>query len=381
MPFSRPLLTDLQAQAQADISSQIVGGDSLLRRSILRILAWSQAGLAHGHYGFLDYIARQSNPATATGSFMYAWGLLKGVTPKYAAASTGSVQFSGANGSPLSAGTSVTRSDSAAFVTTSSGTVSGGFVTVSLQAVVAGASGNCDTGTTFTISGTVTGVNATGAATTVFAGGADPETDDAYRTRMLAKYRAPPQGGSVVDYVQWATAVPGVTRAWVAPNAAGAGTVSVYTMWDVAEASHSGFPQGTNGAATGETRAAPATGDQLAVANAVFIPQPVTALVYSMAPTAYPVNFTIADLDPPTAPIKAAISVALAAVFLRNAAPGGTAWPISVAGVPNGKMYQSEFVTAIASVAGVNRFTLTSPSSSITAGTGAIPTLGSVTYV
>jgi uncharacterized phage protein gp47/JayE len=46
--------------------------------------------------------------------------------------------------------------------------------------------------------------------------------------------------------------VPGVTRAWCAPNGFGSGTVVVYTMWDSAEAAHNGFPQGTDGVSQNE---------------------------------------------------------------------------------------------------------------------------------
>lgn len=55
-------------------------------------------------------------------------------------------------------------------------------------------------------------------------------------------YPAPPQGGSADDYDAWVRTVPGVTRVWLNPLGAGPGTVVLYTMFDLAEAAHGGFP-------------------------------------------------------------------------------------------------------------------------------------------
>ena len=61
------------------------------------------------------------------------------------------------------------------------------------------------------------------------------------------------------------------------------------------------------------------------MANAVFAEQPVTALVYSEAPVASPVAFTVTNLGVNnTAPMQAAIAAALADMFLRLGNVGGT---------------------------------------------------------
>ena len=105
---------------------------------------------------------------------------------------------------------------------------------------------------------------------------------------MLESYGAPPHGGNSSDYVTWALEVPGVTRAWVPPVPLIPGAVTVFFMMDVSEAAHGGFPQGTNGVASLETRDIAATGDQLAVANSIYPLRPVTPIVYAVAPTAAP---------------------------------------------------------------------------------------------
>ena len=55
MPFQRPTLSALRTQAMQDIaSSDLPNANGLLRRSVLRVLSWVQAGMAHLHYGYLD---------------------------------------------------------------------------------------------------------------------------------------------------------------------------------------------------------------------------------------------------------------------------------------------------------------------------------------
>jgi len=197
---------------------------------------------------------------------------------------------------------------------------------------------------------------------------------------MLAAYAAPPQGGDRQDYVEWALAVPGVARAWVAPLLAGGGTVSVFFMMDVAEAAHNGFPQGSNGVASNEPRDVAATGDQLTVANALFPKRPVTALVYACAPTASPVAFTVADLGANnTAVMQAAITAALADMFVRLGNVGGSVVPST--GAAWSAIEQDAWYAALEAIPGLTGFKVTAPSASITPAVGALFTVGTVTFV
>jgi uncharacterized phage protein gp47/JayE len=230
-----------------------------------------------------------------------------------------------------------------------------------------------------TIAATVTGFPSAGVASSALTGGADQETDDSLRTRMLTVYASPPQGGDASDYVEWAEQVSGVTRAWVAPNLAGPGTVTVFTMFDNSEAAHSGFPQGSNGVATAETRATAATGDQLAVANYIYPRQPVTALVYSLAPVAQPVNFSIGSLGSSnTAAVQAGITAALTDMFLRLGYVGGTLQPTTSDPWPT--IDPSDVYAAISAVSGVSKFTVVSPTTPVTVATGYLPVLGSISF-
>jgi len=368
MPFARPTLTALRTQAIEDITTSGVPNlDGLLRNAVLRVLAWVMAGLAYSEYGYLDWIAREAVPFTATDEFLEAWAALIGIYRKDATAASGQAQFTGQPGLVIPNGTALTRQDGTPYTTTADATVdTTGNVTVAMTAAISGAITDCDAGTPIGIATPIAGINSAGVTVGPTTGGADQETDDALRTRMLAKYAAPPQGGAANDYQQWALEVPGVTRAWVQPNGLGAGTVVVRPMLDDVQAAHGGFPQGKDGCATNETRGPTATGDQLNIANAIWPVQPVTALVWVMAPVAAPINVTLAGLDPNTPDMQTAIAAALDDMFLVKAEIGGTIYP-------------SDLYEAILATPGIIHFTMTSPTLPFTAAAGALPILGTLT--
>jgi len=361
----------------------------LLRFSNLKVLGTSSAGLAHLHYGYLDYIAQQSTPYTATDEFLEAWAALKDIYREPAvAASCPQVSWPGQPGVTLPAGTPVARGDGYVYQTTAAGIVSaGGFVVVPIVAALSpidpvnnptgnGAAGNAAAGTSLTLQAPIAGIQSTGTAVNPITGGADVELDDSLRSRMLFAYQNPVSGGAQNDYVRWATDVPGVTRAWCAPNGFGTGTVVVYTMFDQAESAHNGFPQGTNGVSqfdkgpgTTGPRGVVATGDQLNVADSIIVVQPVTALVYSCAPAANTISFTITGLNGSSTATRAAIASAIDAVFLEQGTP--------IAGTVVDLSSINAAIAAISSTAG---FVITVPSGNIANLTGMLPVRGTVSY-
>jgi len=373
MPFPRPTLTALRAGAMQDITaSDLPNADGFLRRSTLRVMAWVQAGLAQLFYGFLDWISLQSTPFTATDEYLEGWAALAPTpvlreAPTYA---SGSGTWSGIATNALPAGTLCARPDQTQYRIAADATVGmGNTVTATIVAMVAGSAGNTDSGTPLTLLSSVPGINAAGTATTAVTGGADLELDPPMRTRMLESYAAPPHGGNLADYVTWALQVAGVTRAWSSIGLVG-GTVFVYVMLDIAEAAFGGFPQGSDGVATLETRDTPATGDQLAVANYIYPRRPVTPIVYVIAPIATPVNFSIAGLSGVSGAQQIAVEAALAGLFLAKDTPLGTT---SIA--------ESDAVGAINAISGLPSFTITAPASwPVTSTVGHLLTLGTVAF-
>ena len=370
MPFQRPPLTQLRQSAAADVASSLPGGDGLLRFSNLQVICDVLAGMANLQYGYLDWILMQSVPWTATDEFLYGWAAFFGLTPIAATAAGGNGGiFTGTDGIVIPAGTLIVRSDGETFATTADGTISGGTVIIPVLDNKVGAQGNTAAGSVLTLSSAIPGVNSNVIASVAFTGGADVETQSSLQSRLFERIQNPPQGGAVSDYIEWASAVAGVTRVWVVRNGQGIGTVLIYFMMDVVEAAYGGFPQGTNGVATLETRDVAATGDQLAVANYIYPLQPVTALVYAAAPTANPHNFTIASLNPNTIAIKNAISAAITDLFLREAAADGSTIPLA------------NVNAAINAIPGIIDFIITSPTTDIVDAVGYLATLGTITYI
>jgi uncharacterized phage protein gp47/JayE len=355
-------------------ASDLPNADGFLRRAVLRVLAWVQAGLANLHYGYLDWISRQSTPFTSTGEYLEGWAAMA-PTPVLREAPTfasGPAAWTGAVvNTPLPAGTMCSRADGTQYVTAADATVaSGGTVAATVIAVVAGANGNTDSGTPLTLGTVIGGIPSTGTATAAITGGADLELDGSLRTRMDESYGAPPHGGNQADYVTWALQVTGVTRAWCAPYIAGAGTVSVYFMMDEAEQAYGGFPQGTNGVAALEPRDTPATGDQLTLANYLYPLRPVTFLVYAVAPQAATQAFTFSGLSGISTAQQAQVSAALTALFVQDDTPLGTT-----------SIDQSDVSGAVTAIGGLPAFAITSPSSwPITSAAGYLFTLGTVSY-
>lgn len=381
MPFDRLNLSQLRAQVAADINASLPGTDALLRYSNLGITGEVQAGLADALFGYLDWIALQACPFTATDEYLEGWAAAApggGVFRKPAVPSSGTATFTGTNGAAIPVGSALNRSDGAAYVTTAAGVIADGAATVAIAAADAGSTGNAAVGTTLYLAVGISGVDAVATVGSEAAGGSDIEPDYQLRSRMLQAYANRPQGGNIDDYGEWALAVPGVTRVWVMAGAMGPGTVVLYFMMDVAEAAHGGFPQGSNGVSTYETRDTAATGDQLTLADALFTEQPVHPVVYAVAPTANTVNLTINGLADTDAGTQAAVEAAFAAALLASGSPGGVT---SV----------SSIEVAIGAVSGTDGFVITaitcsagsvSPGSAgnITSNAGALPVPGTVTY-
>ncbi len=389
MPYQRPTLTDLRQQAQQDIlSGGISGVSTLLRFSVLNVLALVLAGLAYLHYGFIDWIALQAVPWTATDEYLEGWAALKGVTRKAATSASGIVAFSASGNATIPAGTTVMIAGGLTGVTTadsvassgfsvslsgssgvvSASTVSAGAVTIAPVSVsTAGIAGNVAAGAVVTLSSPVEGVSGSGVVSTAFTGGSDIEDPDSFRARTLAAYAAGGENGNRADWVKWALEVPGVTRAWANPLGYGAGSVVVYVMFDSAESASGGFPVGTNGTDPADNRYVAATGDQLTVAQALYAKRSVTALGIVCAPIAQRVDFVVNSLGTAaTDATKAQIEDALDDMFLRISAPGATIYP-------------NQWIAAINAL-GLATYNILSPAATIVPDhVGSMPVRGTVT--
>jgi phage-related baseplate assembly protein len=93
-------------------------------------------------------------------------------------------------------------------------TVVGGFATLNLTAQEEGAIGNLNIDDTLSIGTQVAGVETTATVTVIDNIGAEEETDDNYRERVLTALQGATGGSNAQDYKTWAEEVAGVAEAY-----------------------------------------------------------------------------------------------------------------------------------------------------------------------
>ena len=351
MPFPRPTLAELDAALQADIQARLPGTDPRLRRSYLGVLARTLAGGLHEAYGFLQWIAEAAFPDTAEGAELRRWAAIWGVEPIEAVQATGSIAVTGTTDTIVDEDTLWRSGAGLDYESTAEATLVAGAATIPVRAVKAGKDGNAAVAVKMSTVSPIAGLVAEASVSVAIAGGADAESDDALRERLLLRVRAPPRGGTVSDYELWSLAAHAdVSRAWARGNTPGLGQVTVYFMTD--DATANGIPD----AATVDT-----------VQDYVDERRPVTAAVTVAAPTAVGLDVTITDIEPDNAAVRAAVEAELQDLVLRESEPGGT-------------ILVSHIREAISTAPGETSHTLTAPVADVAHEAGEIAVLGAVTF-
>jgi uncharacterized phage protein gp47/JayE len=354
MPFNRPTITELAREAENDLASRL-GAFGRLRRNVINVLARVWAGLAHGIYAFIQWISRQVLPMTAESQYLDMHGSWWGIRRKGAARANGQAIFTGLVGSNVLVGTILSSQDGGRYLTTVGGQIDDdGEINLPIEAELGGAVYDLGPGVKLSLISPQSGVNSEAEidADGVI-GGAAVETDDQLRERLLARVQEPPQGGTLHDYVAWAKAVPGVTRAWAYGNLLGPGTVGLTFVND------------------GATDIIPSNVLVNQVQSYLEDPirKPITADIIVYAPVPQTVDVTIGGLSPDTDKIREAVTAELAALWARETYPGGT-------------LLISHVREVISQAAGENDHTLISPTENIVPNNlTAILILGEVNFV
>jgi uncharacterized phage protein gp47/JayE len=353
MTWQTPTLESLRQLNRANIVARLNSGP-IIPNSILRVMADSNAGLAFLAMLYLDYIAQQVMPDTATDwlpRFADIWLTNHGGGQKPATLATGTITATASSPGiiiPLGAllgGASVPSTTGGnptvmTYQVTQQTTVGAGATSVPIAAIIAGAAGNTEPGAILRWNPAIAGVNG-GATVVTLTGGADQETIDQLRVRVLQRIRQPPMGGDADDYIAWATAVPGVTRAWTSPLEMGPGTVTVRFMMDSLRASTGGFPLAS---------------DVAAVQGYLNTKHPVTAIdVFVVAPIPEPISFTLKNLNATDSGTMANIAASVSAMLAQQAAPASS---VNGSPVPAQTIYSAWVSEAVMAAAGVQYFDL-----------------------
>lgn len=363
MAFIRPTLPELIARVEGDLKAGL-GITTILRRSFLGVFARALAGLSHLLFGFLKYIEQEAFPDTASAENLDRWGSIWGVYRKNATFAEFTATVTGLAGTVIPLGRVFKRIDGAEYTTAAEVTLGGVFGTISLVSSLSGKSNEVFPADVLTLLSPIAGLDSNATVLAITIEPENAETDELFRARLLDRIRQPPSGGAANDYIQWALAVPGITRAWVGPQALGPGTVVIYIVSD------------------DENPITPSPAKITEVAESIEILRPVTANVTVIAPVLLPLNMTI-ELKPNTAAVQAAIKAEIEDLILRESALAGS---YKSPGVLNtGKILLSKINEAISIALNEEDHNITiingGAPGDITPATGELIVLGAITWL
>lgn len=317
MPWVTPTLAEVRGMVRDAIRAKLPGADAMVPNSVLRILSDAQGGQCHTNLQYIDWLALQLLPDTAETEWLDRHGDIWLVNAdgstgrKMATLAEGSGTFTGVVGGviiPL--GTRMENKGIGYETTQQAVTASDSApVEVPIRALDPGSASNIEPGDTLGITSSIDGVQGDVTVVTM-TGGTDTETDENLRIRVLQRIREPPQGGAAHDYVRWALAVPGCTRAWCTPLEMGIGTVTVRVLFDELRADNDGWPRAE---------------DLEAVTAYIDTVRPVAVKdFWVLAPIKQFIDVHIGNLVPDNTETRAAVEESLKVMMRALAAPGQT---------------------------------------------------------
>lgn len=351
MAWERPSLSSLHERIARDFSGRLLDGSTLLRRSVLAVLAKVWAGACHMLHSVLAWLYLQVFVDTAEDEYMERWAGVWNISRLPAVAAAGDVLFTGQSGTIIPAGTLLQDQTSGLrYAVADRSIIAEGRVQARVVAVESGAAGNLAAGQPLRLLSPIAGVESVAVVQAGgLVGGVDVESDDALRARVLERLRQPPRGGSMADYVRWAKEVPGVTRAWCYPMHLGIGTVGVCFVCDGQE---DPFPSKEMEQRVREhiEPLRPATVKEMGV----FGPEPLDVTVRLR-------------ISPDTEALRAAITAELGDVFARY-------------GAPDSVIYRSMLSEAISLTPGEQDHVLLEPAENIIVPAAYLPRLTQVIF-
>lgn len=254
----------------------------------------------------LEHLHRVSFVTASYGGYLDLRAQEWGLTRHPATQATGVITLTGTAGVVVPAGTRFRTGGGVEFeLTADAGIDAGGVGTGGIRAVMAGVASNVMAGTITEIPTAIQGLQSvTNAEPT--SGGAEVETDDMLRERLLERMSRPATSGNIYHYIQWAKAVPGIGDARVVPIWDGPGTVKVVLL---------------------DANRQPASAELVAeVVSYIEAERPIGALVTVVAATGVPINVSVTisydaglyTLEEITTDVEQAITAHLAQVAFRQ---------------------------------------------------------------
>ena len=234
--FTRPTIGELVARARADLAANVTDSRAFVRRSLEWGLAKMSGGAHHLIYGAIANVAMNAFADLAIGVWLERLASVFGITRQIATNGFGGVTFTAAGVAAVPAGTQLTDVDGNEYETRVHYNFPGaGTHDISVAALSLGLDTNLGAGAALIITTPILLVDSNCTVAADFTGGADEESDDDIRARLLYRMAHVPQGGAEADYVIWAQEVEGVDSVWPVVPVAHLPTIAVIYSGTAAE--------------------------------------------------------------------------------------------------------------------------------------------------
>jgi len=312
-----PTVAELNANIIAQLEGELAQTIPIFPKAFLRVIAKVLAGVVIILFKYAGFIFLQLFVAYASMEWttingkrvrpLVEWGRLIGIgdpIPAVQAELVVSVPVTTQTGS-LKAGAKLIRESTRvvyevqADVPLNAASVQARIKAVSIDGVDnssgAGVIGNLSPGDVVTFANTPANVGSTTTVVSTAVNGAEAETADAYRARIVAHVQKKPQGGAPAHYVEWAMQVPHVLNVY--PYKGAPGTVEVYIECD------------------DHADGIPSQAERDAVKAAIDAVRPVNDGVYVLPISRLAFEVTIKGLTPDTQEIREEIEVGLEEYF------------------------------------------------------------------
>lgn len=233
-------IEELYGEMRADFSART--GMEIAEGADLAARLYAAAAQVYALYAQADWVNRQCFPQTAAGEYLDRHAQLRALERKGAEYARGVVRFyadgAGESDRVVPAGTVCMTQGYVRFATLQDGVLAAGekYVDVPVRAVQAGAAGNVSAGSVNVLAMAPVGI--TGCSNPVAMSlGADQESDEQLRRRILDSFARLPNGANCAYYEQVAMSFDQVAAAVAIPKRRGVGTV------DVVVATREGIPE------------------------------------------------------------------------------------------------------------------------------------------
>lgn len=354
--FTLPTLSSLSQGLRALVPTLIPGARADFWPNNLTIIAKVAAMAVYEALLRARWLYRQIFVSTATGDHLDVHGAEIGVLRANASAAGGRATFAATGSVDIAIGTPFVSDAGIFYVALNAVSASASATfSVDLQAQDAGAAGNAPTGMIVRPVAAIPGLDTPGVLAGGAARGADIETDEPYRARILARLRSRPRGGNADDYLFWVRETGVFDTAFVRGWHPAAGRVTIYPL------------------KPGSGAARIPTEDELeALAGHIEARRPLCAEIVLAQASLQTINISIAGLANDSEIVRREIAAELDDMFderARVALPG-----------ENVAFSRSWISEAISRATGEDRHTLISPAADVVLATGALPVRGTIGY-